>query len=227
MFENDRFSPGTDFYSTYRDLGGRVSSPQQVQTRVRQLYEYLLDASRDAERFEAFPSVAEALESIVPGGLDPRETDLLDDLVAIHELGEISDRHLRTIRRLSRTHRLGVVSNVWARSGRFLGNLRASGLDDCFEILVWSSDHGCIKPAPKLFEVALNHFRVEPTRILFVGDHIRRDVEAAGKLGMAAAWVRAPGATSPAGKVRPDVIVEDLSELLDLAPPPSAIASSV
>ncbi len=104
---------------------------------------------------------------------------------------------------------------MWARSQRFDENLRASALHDCFEILVWSSDHGCIKPAPRLFEVALSHFRIAPNRILFVGDNIRRDVEAARRLGMAAAWVRAPG-EPPAGDVRPDVVVENLSELLDL-----------
>ncbi len=213
IFENDRFGPDEDYLSVYQSLGGNRLSSGELHRIVQTICHYMLESSRSREA--NFPSIEEAVRAI-PHGIKIHETELplLDDLVAIQETGTISEPHRRVMHSLAQTHRLGVVSNIWASPPRFEQNLEDAGILECFEIVVWSSNYGCLKPSPRLFQVALDHFEVEPKQIVYVGDHPRRDVEGSKSLGMSAIWVDNPERKRPMGRVHPDLIVNDICELL-------------
>lgn len=174
MFENDRFGPEVDYAATYRSLGGTVLAPERVNSVVTDLFDYLLALYLDPARSDSPPTIPEALRDLPALAVPEEDWDRIDDLFALHELGIISPLHAQTLHALASTHRLGLVSNIWARPPRFVANLKDAGVHSCFEHLVWSSAQGCIKPSPRLFAHALRLFGVPPERVLFVGDHPAR-----------------------------------------------------
>jgi len=213
MFENDRFGHDVDYAVTYRELGGRLLSDIALRNAVTQLFEYFQAAYCDPERADSFPTIAEAIAELTGLGISDEDRDRIDELFAHHEAGSIAPRHVAALRSLARNHRLGVVSNIWASPRRFVTNLVDAGVCSCFEHLVWSSEHQCLKPTPRLFERALALFQVRPERVLFVGDDAIRDIDAAKSLGMSAAWVTPGAAPFPEWLRAPDLVIEDLAAL--------------
>ena len=167
MFEIDRFGQDEDYASTYARVGGKNLSDSEVAHAVTLTYQTLLDAYGDRSRDNDFPTVRQA---IVEAGLHVSESDfdLLDDLFAEHEIGVIPRVHRDAIHRLSETHRLGMISNIWAQPARFEHNLQKAGIFDCFEHIVWSSAYRKSKPFVELFQIALDYWKLEPERILYV-----------------------------------------------------------
>lgn len=53
-----------------------------------------------------------------------------------------------------------------------------------FETMLSSEEVGALKPNPRVYAVAANKMDVEPSKILVVGDHDKRDGEAAIQAGM-------------------------------------------
>lgn len=214
MFENDRFGAEVDYFSTYRQIGGRLLTKEQLKAVMEKLVAHLFTLARDPAHYNSFPTVSQALRNF-PDPLDLSDEDILklEQLIALQEVGAISSKHAAVLHRLSRTHRLGIVSNIWGGKQPFERNLEAAGVFECFEHIVWSSDHGCIKPSAKLFRHALQLFQIEPARVLFVGDHPWRDIDATKILGCSAAWIRNGEAIYPEGAQNPDRTVADLVEL--------------
>lgn len=218
MFDNDRFGPYADYFRTYRQLGGTALGPEAVRTIVDALCQHLLVVGRDPARYEFFPSVPSALRQLsAAADLAEEEIERVADLVALHEVGEISAQHVAAIRALAKNHRLGIVSNVWGGKQPFEENLAASGVRGCFECRVWSSEYDWIKPSARLFGVALGYFGLQASRVLFVGDHPMRDVDAAKQLGCGTVWIRNGESVFPEGLREPDRVVTHLEDLLQLS----------
>jgi putative hydrolase of the HAD superfamily len=79
--------------------------------------------------------------------------------------------------------RLGVVSNS---DGRVEEALIASGLRDCFAVVLDSALVGVEKPDPAIFRAALDALGVAPAEALYVGDLYDVDVLGARAAGMEA-----------------------------------------
>jgi len=90
----------------------------------------------------------------------------------------------------------------------------AIGADDAIDEAVTKGDVEHSKPAPDIFEAALDKFGLDPGRTLVVGD-TRWDVEAAGKLDLEVIGVLTGGSTreqlEEAGAI---AVYEDVAELL-------------
>lgn len=86
---------------------------------------------------------------------------------------------------------LGVISNWSARLPRLLERLE---LFEAFDFVLSSAIEGVEKPAPELFERALERAGVAPDEALHAGDHPRLDVEAAQAVGLEAVLVDHAGA---------------------------------
>ncbi|WP_277505959.1 HAD family hydrolase [Haladaptatus sp. DYSN1] len=56
-------------------------------------------------------------------------------------------------------------------------------------MVIFGTDVPQVKPANDPFELALDRLRVEPKRVLKVGDSLSKDVKGANKLGLDSAWV--------------------------------------
>lgn len=90
---------------------------------------------------------------------------------------------------------LGIVSNF---DSRLFNVLRGLDIADLFATVTISSLAQAAKPAPKIFQVALDKHAMEPTEALHVGDSLREDVEGATKAGLASVWINREAAIVPA-----------------------------
>src|SRR5215510_11027883 len=156
MFAADRFSATDDFAATYQRIGGRVLSADQVQRIISSVFDAMLADSLSPRCYAQFSPVLNYLEAL-PGlqDLPKKELELLEQVFARHEMGVIPDTHREVLRRLRQTHRLGVVSDIWSKSDRYLQEFERVGIRQLFEVIVFSSDHGCLKPSPSLFSKAI------------------------------------------------------------------------
>jgi putative hydrolase of the HAD superfamily/5'-nucleotidase len=201
----DRFGPGEDYHGTYRRLGGSRLAAAELTRLVERTLGAVLARYRDGPP-DPFP----ALRDCVPYD-DPAlagELELLLETIAVHECGQIPAPRAALLRKLARRHRLGLVSDLWAPAGRCRRYLAAAGLAGLFGCLVFSCEHGAVKPAPRLFERALTALGADPARTLFVGDDPARDIAGAAACGMKTVRVGAPGAAGAA-----DWVVRDVLEL--------------
>jgi putative hydrolase of the HAD superfamily len=210
MFGHDRFGPEEDYFATYQALGGSVLGRAQLLRIMEDSCQGLLAAYSSAERFDDFPTLAEAF--LEYGGAVERELPELEQVFAVHELGYIPAIHQKFLREAARTHHLGVVSNICARPEPWFKAFRDSELLSAFKTLVFSSEGRSIKPSKVLFERALA--TLPPgSRVLFAGDSLERDIIPAKALGLATAWVAPPGSSDPSA----DVVVQSLPDLAELA----------
>lgn len=112
-----------------------------------------------------------------------------------------------------RGHRLGLLTNGSAAFQR--RKLQRFALEPFFDVVLIEGELGYGKPDRRVFGAALSFFGVNPGDAWMVGDNLVCDVGGARGLGIGAVWHDAHGAGLPAGAtVRPDRIIESLSELL-------------
>ncbi|MBI2060541.1 MAG: HAD family hydrolase [Nitrospirae bacterium] len=119
------------------------------------------------------------------------------------EVGRLHRTHLATALVLPREHvamlkqlrerfALGVISNFDSTSV-VETVLRRDGIADLFAAVVISAEVGWRKPHARIFQTFTDRLGVEPSEVLFVGDHYRYDVVGARKAGMQAVWLGKSG----------------------------------
>ena len=107
--------------------------------------------------------------------------------------------------------RVGLISNAHRCLESFQSHFGLSGL---IAVSVASSDHGFLKPHPRIFEAALARMGVEPQDATMVGDSLKHDVAGARGVGMRGILIARGSRPVPAG---PDVeVIRSLAELPDL-----------
>ncbi len=111
---------------------------------------------------------------------------------------------------------VGAISNT-IQPGRFLEtNLRRWGLDQIFDVRVYSSDVGVAKPHPKIFQVALERLGVHAEDAVYVGDRLIPDVGGAQAVGMKAVLIEVAHRVETHPTITPDGRVKELTELLSV-----------
>ena len=89
---------------------------------------------------------------------------------------------------------------------------RRTGADRWFKHWISADDVGVAKPAPALFQAALQIMRCHPSHVLHVGDHPYQDMMGAERMGMQRAWVNRSDTTwSQACRQWPRECLVDLS----------------
>ena len=120
------------------------------------------------------------------------------------------DANTPLLRDLGRRYRLGIVSN-------FYGNLAQvcedAGIRSLFGVLVDSAEVGCTKPAPRIFQLALDALDVSAAKATFVGDSLARDMAGARGVGMRHIWLIGPEASAASPCCRGDRQIRSLREL--------------
>lgn len=120
-----------------------------------------------------------------------------------------------------RGYTLGIISNV-ITSQEIPDWMEADGFTPFFQSVVLSSVFGKRKPDPAIYLEAARIAEVDPSRCVYVGDNLKRDVtgtRAAG-FGMVVILI-APDELAEAvitDENRPDVIIHKFEQLLDIFP---------
>ena len=210
MFGQDRFGPDEQYGATYRALGGDGLSDDEIRTIVDAAIHDLTEKYHDSAWHDRYPGVPETLRALPETRhLPPPEITLVTDVIACHELGDIDADHVAALHRFARSHRIGIVSNIWSPKRRWLDRLAERGLLELFATIVFSSDGPNMKPSPVLFEQARDTLDLPPDRILFVGDDPVFDIEGAGALGMRTVLV----GEAENGSITPDWRFRDVPHL--------------
>ena len=214
MFEVDRFGEDDGLGRTYSKYGGKWLSGDNVFQILSIVFGRMIDDGKieaNYETMEGFPEYLERLECAA--SLPPEEKAILEDVFTEHEIGVIPDRYAGILRELHSTHRLGLISDICSRSDRFFRELENSGLKDIFDVIVFSSDIGIIKPSGKIFAKALEGFDTDVSKVVYIGDSFRRDIVGAKKVGLSAIWIQRNQVLKKE-PVEPDLIINDLSDVL-------------
>jgi len=112
-----------------------------------------------------------------------------------------------------------LVTNTLSRGdAEVLRDWQRLGLADAIDGIVSSHDAGWRKPHPAMFERALQLASVDPADAFMVGDNPIADVRGAQALGMRAVFRRTAGYQLPPD-IRPDAIIDQMSELPDAVRP--------
>jgi putative hydrolase of the HAD superfamily len=216
MFGEDRYGPEQDYLQTYRSLGGRTLAEGSIRVAVDACIARMKALYVDPGRCDSFPQVHEVLTEIPDTRQLPAdERRLLEQVIASHEVGHVPEKYADALQEFARTHRLGIVSNIWSAKDLWLDELSRVGVLDLFDTIVFSSDGASMKPSRRLFRQALDGLGLPPSDVVFVGDSLRCDVAGAAHSGLATVWIDRHGKGLPIEGPHPDYVVRDL---LDLCP---------
>lgn len=127
-----------------------------------------------------------------------------------------------TILELSRRgYVLGIIANTITET-EIPDYLETDGLTGYFKTVVLSSKVGIRKPDPEIYWEAARRVGVEPAKCVYVGDNPVRDVEGTRAAGYGLFILFYEPATQakepPTGEIKPDFIIRELRELLDIFP---------
>ena len=213
-FDCDRLGSDQHFEVTYRELGGAGLDPTLVRRIVHDTCQSLRSTGHDPASFTTFPTVRDTVAGLNQASpLASNEIDMLADVIGTHEVGTVPPEYAAAVRTLAGRYRLGLVSNIWSSSRFFTECLTAAGVEDCFETLVFSSDHGITKPSAEIFEIAMAAMGVRSDETLYVGNSFRRDVVGARNAGLRVVWINARGEESGPG-YSPDAVMSDFLEFV-------------
>jgi putative hydrolase of the HAD superfamily len=118
-----------------------------------------------------------------------------------------------------RGYHLGLISNTTSTRAVPRG-LEEYGLAEYFDTVILSCVFGRRKPDPAIFWEATRRLDVSPSQSAYVGDQISRDVVGPRRAGFAMAIIvdnpRAREQAQEYSAFKPDVVIQELSELLDI-----------
>jgi putative hydrolase of the HAD superfamily len=120
-----------------------------------------------------------------------------------------------------RGYTMGIISNV-ITSQEIPDWLEADGLAPYFKSVVLSSVMGVRKPDPSIYIEAAKRAEAEPSRCVYVGDNLKRDVTGARKAGFGMVIIMISQDDLEKEVIteenKPDAIIHEFAELLNLFP---------
>ena len=125
-------------------------------------------------------------------------------------------------------YRLGLISNT-SDDNNVQALVDQCGFRPFFDLILTSASCGYRKPDPRIFQIALEHFSIQPQQALMVGDTLEADIAGANSLGIFSVWItrRASSGSDPSTALRqaqdissgqvpanePKAVIQALSEL--------------
>lgn len=111
--------------------------------------------------------------------------------------------------------KLGLVSNTGWPAAAHDPDLERFEIKDLLECRIYSCEVGWEKPAPQIFEAALECMGLRPEETAFVGDFLRYDVAGAHGVGMKGIWKRVDGRPEEIDdhSIVPDATITRIGEL--------------
>lgn len=121
-----------------------------------------------------------------------------------------------------RGYLVGIIANTITET-EIPDYIVEEGLTDYFKTVILSSKLGIRKPNPEIYWEAARRIGVEPTRCVYVGDNLMRDMEGtrAAGYGLFIHYYeqKTMDKEPPKGDEKPDYTIHDMQELLDIFPP--------
>lgn len=123
----------------------------------------------------------------------------------------VYDDALDVVPRLATRYKLGLISNGSSK-------LQKASIGQWFTYSVYAREVGHEKPAPEIFHAAARKCGCDDGEMLFVGDGQHTDILGAKNAGVKIVWINRTHAQLMSGIPNPDYVIDDLRELLQIAP---------
>ena len=216
MFDVDRFSDTEDYGTTYRQIGGNLLNNGEVCRTISALFDRMQVDYEDQNCYDSFPPVFSYLKVLPESkNLPVDEIRLLARVFAMPEVGTIPATHAKALYRLHETHSLGIVSNIWSSNDLYLREFERVGIRNLFDVIIFSSDHGCVKPSPYLLVKAIEALEVDRIKIVFVGDSLKHDIASAKAVGLSSVWINTGINRINQSILTPELVIKDLRDLIE------------
>jgi HAD superfamily hydrolase (TIGR01662 family) len=100
-------------------------------------------------------------------------------------------------------YRLGLISNT-SDDNNVHALVDQCGFRPFFDLILNSAGCGYRKPHPRIFQIALEHFSIQPGQAIMVGDTLEADIAGANSLGIYSIWItrRAGSGSDPSTVLR-------------------------
>jgi putative hydrolase of the HAD superfamily len=113
--------------------------------------------------------------------------------------------------------KLAIVSNTFIPGYVLDRHLQHEGLLDFFPVRIYSSNVRYQKPHKKIFRIAMQQIGVEPSRAIFIGDLLKKDIKGARRCGMRTVWKPAHHESHPAEtKHKADIRIRQITQLPEI-----------
>jgi HAD superfamily hydrolase (TIGR01662 family) len=114
-------------------------------------------------------------------------------------------------------YRLGIISNT-SDDKNVRQLVDRWGLRPYFETIITSAGCGFRKPHKRIFQLALDYFRIPPEQAAMVGDKPEADILGANRLGMYSIWITRRATPPEEGDlvIQPQAVVTALDQIPDL-----------
>ncbi len=121
-----------------------------------------------------------------------------------------------------RGYKLGIIANTITET-EIPDWMESDGVSQYFKTVILSSKVRYRKPDPEIYWMAARDIGVEPARCAYVGDNPVRDVDGTRAAGFGMMILFEEPATlekePPTGVHKPDYVIKETRELLDIFPP--------
>jgi 2-haloalkanoic acid dehalogenase type II len=115
--------------------------------------------------------------------------------------------------------RMGIVSNA-SDDDDVQTLIDNAGIRSYFDFVLSSAACGIRKPNPRIFQIALDHWKIPNQQAAMVGDTLGADVLGANNVGIYSIWITrradTPGNRDHADTIQPDAVIGTLAELPNL-----------
>ena len=118
----------------------------------------------------------------------------------------------RVLDELHPTFRMALVSD--AQPCYALPEMKAVGLEGCFDPVIISAHYGFRKPDTRLMQKALDIMKLLPAEAIFVGNDMYRDIYGASRLGIKSIFVDSNQGAKSHEKVAPDYFAHRFEDVL-------------
>jgi putative hydrolase of the HAD superfamily len=83
---------------------------------------------------------------------------------------------------------IALISNA-ADADNVHRQIKSADLEPYLDLFLISAEVGIRKPGKEIFQKALDHFQVEPAKVVMVGDLLEADIQGARNAGIASVWL--------------------------------------
>jgi HAD superfamily hydrolase (TIGR01662 family) len=111
-------------------------------------------------------------------------------------------------------YRIGLISNA-ADDENTQRLIDKGGFRPYLDFIVSSAACGIRKPDPRIYQLALDHFKVPPAQAVMIGDSLEADVAGGRQAGLHTIWIarRAQSSRDASAGISPSLRVNSLSEI--------------
>ncbi|WP_340101415.1 HAD family hydrolase [Salinibaculum salinum] len=214
LLDPESIQRGRRLFVTGLSVEFDLKTTEAIRAWDRELGAYF--RARDGETFRpAYEGYQQTVEKVV--GQPVAVDEWLPLAVqAAHVAFEAGDGAIESLEKLADAgYYLGVISDIDAWESEYL--LTILDVRSYFEHVTTSAEVGKTKPAPEVFEAALEKAAVPPERILFVGDRYKNDMVGGARAGLnTVAFGGSAAARASDDESVVDYVIDDLRELLTI-----------